>query len=58
MPEVRNGGLRLNEAPRIGVDFKEVLAAQYHIEDDPPFNLYWRQLHGADAPSRAPDSAL
>ena len=53
-PEITDGVVVLNDKPGIGVDFNEKLAAKYPIRDDPPFDLRWGRLRGADGTIRRP----
>jgi mannonate dehydratase len=53
-PEVRDGSLYANDAPGLGVDIDEQLAARHPIQDDPPFDLRWGRLRGADGTIRRP----
>ncbi|MCZ6793654.1 MAG: starvation-sensing protein RspA [Planctomycetota bacterium] len=53
-PEVRDGMFHVNEAPGLGVDVDEKLAAKYPIRDDPPFDLHWGQLRDVDGTIRRP----
>ncbi len=53
-PEIRDGMLHANERPGLGVDVDEELAAKYPIRDDPPFDLHWGRLRGADGTIRRP----
>lgn len=53
-PELREGMLHVSEKPGLGVDLDEKLAAKYPIEDDPPFDLHWGKLRGADGTIRRP----
>jgi mannonate dehydratase len=50
-PEVRNGYLYVNEAPGLGVDINEQLAAKYPLPDDPG---YWRPLRRRDGTANRP----
>lgn len=53
-PEIRDGMLWANDRPGLGVDVDEKLAARYPIQDDPPFDLDWGRLRGADGTIRRP----
>ncbi len=50
-PEVRNGYLYVNEAPGLGVDLNETLAAKYPFPEDPG---YWRPLRRRDGTANRP----
>ncbi|MBN1442647.1 MAG: starvation-sensing protein RspA [Planctomycetes bacterium] len=53
-PEIRDGMLWVNEAPGLGVDIDETLAARYPITDDPPFDMHWGELRDIDGTIRRP----
>ena len=53
-PVLRNGMAYVSEKPGIGVDLDEKLASKYPIKDDPPFDLNWGRLRGADGTIRRP----
>jgi mannonate dehydratase len=53
-PAVKDGMMWVNEAPGLGVDLDEALAAKYPIRDDPPFDLHWGELRDADGTVRRP----
>jgi mannonate dehydratase len=53
-PVVKDGMFHVTEKPGLGVDLDEALAAKYPIRDDPPFDLQWGQLRGADGTIRRP----
>ena len=53
-PVLKNGMAYVSEKPGIGVDLDEKLAARYPIKDDPPFDLDWGRLRGADGTIRRP----
>ncbi len=40
-PETKEGDLYAHEAPGLGIDIDEKLAAKYPIRDDPPFDFNW-----------------
>jgi mannonate dehydratase len=40
-PEVKDGFLYAHEAPGLGIDLDEKLAAKYPVSDDPPFDFRW-----------------
>ena len=47
-PQERGGYVYINEAPGIGVDLDEKLAARFPIKDDPSFDLHWGNLRRKD----------
>ena len=53
-PEIRDGMMRGNEKPGLGIDIDEGLAAKYPIRDDPPFDLSWGRLRDRDGTIRRP----
>ena len=53
-PEIRNGLFHVNEKPGLGIDMNEQLAAKFPINDNPPFDLKWGKLRGADGTIRRP----
>ncbi len=53
-PRMGAGIVELSDRPGFGVDFNEALAAKHPIRDDPPFDLHWGQLRGADGTIRRP----
>jgi mannonate dehydratase len=40
-PETKDGYLYATEAPGLGIDIDEKLAAKYPVSDDPPFDFRW-----------------
>jgi mannonate dehydratase len=40
-PETKDGFLYANEAPGLGIDLDEKLAAKHPVSDDPPFDFRW-----------------
>lgn len=40
-PEVRDGSMFANEAPGLGIDLNETLAAKFPVGDDPAFDHRW-----------------
>lgn len=53
-PELRDGYYWSNDRPGLGIDLDEKTAAQFPIEDDPPFDLKWGNLRRADGTSTKP----
>ena len=53
-PRIEDGMLWVNEAPGLGVDIDEALAAKYPIRDDPPFDMHWGKLRDLDGTIRRP----
>ena len=53
-PELRDGYYWLSDRPGLGIDLDEQLAAQFPIQDDPPFDLDWGNLRRADGTSTKP----
>ncbi len=47
-PEVKNGYLYAHEAPGLGIDIDEKLAAKYPVCDDPPFDFRWGMTRRRD----------
>ena len=43
-----DGYVYINEAPGIGVDLDEKLAARFPVNDDPSFDLHWGNLRRKD----------
>lgn len=53
-PQIRNGLFYVNEKPGLGIDIDENLAARFPIKDNPPFDVQWGKLRGADGTIRRP----
>ena len=53
-PEFKDGMIWVNDAPGLGIDLNEKLAAKYPITDDPPFDMFWGRLRDADGTIRRP----
>jgi mannonate dehydratase len=47
-PETKDGLLLVSEAPGLGIDIDEKLAAKYPIRDDPPFDYNWGTVRRRD----------
>jgi mannonate dehydratase len=47
-PEVRDGFMYAHEAPGLGIDINEKLAARFPITDDPPFDYRWGTTRSRD----------
>jgi len=53
-PTLTDGYYWANDKPGLGIDLDEKLAAQFPIEDTPPFDLKWGNLRRADGTSTKP----
>lgn len=47
-PEVRDGFMYAREAPGLGIDIDEKLAARFPVTDDPPFDYRWGTTRSRD----------
>jgi mannonate dehydratase len=47
-PTLKDGYYWANDGPGLGIDLNEQLAAQFPIEDDPPFDLNWGNYRRRD----------
>lgn len=53
-PTFKDGMLWVNEAPGLGVDLNEALAAKHPITEDPPFDMFWGRVRDVDGTIRRP----
>lgn len=53
-PELKDGYLWANDKPGLGIDLNEKLAAEFPIQDDPPFDLKWGTLRRLDGTIQKP----
>jgi mannonate dehydratase len=53
-PVLKNGYYHAGDAPGLGIDLNEALAAKFPIEDDPPFDMRWGNLRRRDGTSTKP----
>ncbi len=54
MPEIHDGMIYVNEAPGLGVDIDEKLAAKYPFTKEPPWDPSWGYFRGVDGTIRRP----
>ncbi len=47
-PETKDGYMYAHEAPGLGIDIDEKLAAKYPVTDDPPFDFRWGSTRHRD----------
>jgi mannonate dehydratase len=47
-PELKDGYYWATDAPGLGIDLDEKLAAKFPVTDDPPFDYRWGNLRGRD----------
>lgn len=47
-PELRDGYYWANDQPGLGIDIDEELAAEFPINDDPPFDMFWGNVRQRD----------
>ena len=53
-PTLADGYYHVTDAPGLGIDMDETLAARFPINDDPPFDLQWGNLRRQDGTIQKP----